>query len=116
VPPRVWRERLEDILQAIERVLAYTRGMDFDTFTRDAKTIDAVVRNLEVIGEAAIHVPGEIQERHRAVPWREMRTMRNFLSHAYFGTDVAVVWKTVRDDLPGLVAHVRAILDEDDRT
>jgi uncharacterized protein with HEPN domain len=113
VPPRAWRERVQDIIEAVERVLAYTNAMDFEAFTRDQKTIDAVVRNLEVIGEASLHVPGEIQERHAAIPWREMRAMRNLLSHAYFVTDSAVVWKTVREDLPVLVHHLREILDSD---
>lgn len=114
VPPRAWRDRVEDIIQAVERVLTYTQSMDSDTFARDQRTIDAVVRNLEVIGEASTHIPADVQERYSDVPWREMRTMRNLLSHAYFTVDTDVVWKTVREDLPGLVASLPKVLGEDE--
>lgn len=113
MPRRAWRERVEDILQAVERIRSYTESLNARSFAEDQKTIDAVVRNLEVIGEASSHIPLEIQGRHSEIPWREMRAMRNLLSHAYFGIDAAVVWKTVRDDLPALAAGLKSVLDED---
>jgi uncharacterized protein with HEPN domain len=71
-----------------------------------------VIRNLEVLGEAARHIPDEVQERYPALPWTEMRAMRNVLSHAYFLVDDAIVWKTVRDDLSQVVPELQRILEE----
>ena len=110
MPRRTWVERVEDIVSAIERIGEYTEALDFAAFAQDHKTIDAVVRNLEVIGEASHHVPEEIRQQSAEIPWREMRAMRNLISHAYFTVDVAVVWKTVRDDLPGLLPLFRSLL------
>lgn len=112
MPPRHWRARVEDILDAIARIQRYTEGMDSDAFAKDQKTIDAVVRNLEIIGEASRHIPNEIQNRYPALPWSEMRSMRNLLSHAYFLVDVGILWKTVRDDLGPIAPSLRQILDE----
>jgi uncharacterized protein with HEPN domain len=69
VPPRSWRLRIEDSLQAIARIEQYLAGHDVDSFRRDQRTIDAVIRNLEIVGEASRHVPLSIQERHPSVPW-----------------------------------------------
>lgn len=66
----------------------------------DEKTVDAVIRNLEVIGEASSHLPIEIQEQYPDVPWSMMKGIRNILAHEYFGVDLEIVWKTVQDDLP----------------
>jgi uncharacterized protein with HEPN domain len=110
VPRRTWPERVEDIIAAIERVDSYIAGLDFEGFRQDQKTVDAVVRNLEVIGEASHHIPDEIQQRNTEIPWREMRAMRNLISHAYFVVDVTVVWKTAKDDLPGLLPRFRDLI------
>ena len=112
MPPRPWRERIEDIIAAIERVQTYTASMDFNEFLADHRTIDAVIRNLEVIGEASGHVPEAVQERNPTIPWREMRAMRNLLSHAYFVVDVEVVWKTICDNLPEVAPALRRLLDD----
>lgn len=77
MPPRDWRLRIEDILEAIHKTQRYVSGLSFDEFCADDKVVDAVVRNLEVIGEAARHIPPEIESRHPGVPWGEMRGMRN---------------------------------------
>jgi len=110
VPRRTWSERVEDIIDAIERINSYVDDLDFDAFRNDQKTVDAVVRNLEVIGEASHHIPESVQRRTTTIPWREMRAMRNLISHAYFTVDVAIVWKTVRDDLPELLPLFRVLL------
>jgi uncharacterized protein with HEPN domain len=103
MPYRDWKLRLEDVLEAIPRIDRYTAGMDYDSFRADDKTIDAVVRNLEVIGEAARHIPEEVQKQYPDIPWARMRDVRNVLIHEYFGVSVSIVWQTVRDDLPPLV-------------
>ena len=112
MPPRHWRVRAEDILAAIAQIHRYTEGMDFDAFAKDQKTIDAVVRNLEIIGEASRHIPEEVRKHHPALPWSEMRAMRNLLSHAYFLVDVGILWKTVREDLVPVAPSLRQILAE----
>jgi uncharacterized protein with HEPN domain len=112
VPPRHWRARVEDILDAIARIHRYTEGMDAGAFTKDQKTIDAVVRNLEIIGEASRNIPEEVQNRHPTLPWSEMRAMRNLLSHAYFLVDVEILWKTVHEDLAPVTPSLRQILAE----
>ena len=99
MPPRDWRLRIEDILEAINRIDTYTRGMTHEGFAGDSKTIDAVVRNLEVIGEASSHVEDTILRAAPDVPWDKMRGLRNVLAHEYFGVDVDIIWHTVRNDL-----------------
>jgi len=107
MPSRSWRIRLEDIRDAITKIERYTAGMTFETFIASDITVDAVVRNLEVIGEAAGHVPIEIQHRYPDLPWAEMRGMRNILAHEYFGVSLPILWQTVTHNLP----HVPAMLD-----
>jgi len=107
-----WKLRLEDILEAIATIGRYTAGMDYEAFRADGKTVDAVVRNLEIIGEAARHVPDAVQKRYSDVPWARMRDMRNVLIHEYSGVSVPIVWQTIRDDLPPLVPRLRKALDQ----
>lgn len=91
----------------------FLRGdLDREQFFSDQRTSDAVIRNLEIVGEAVRHVPDEIQARYSSLPWSEMRAMRNLLSHAYFLVDLEIEWKTVADDLPQIEPEFRRILDE----
>jgi uncharacterized protein with HEPN domain len=82
---------LEDILEAAKKILSYTRGMSFDDFVNDNKTIDAVVRNFEIIGEAANRVPGDFKSNHPEIEWRRMTGLRNRIIHEYFGINYATV-------------------------
>ena len=113
MPSRDWRLRIQDILDCIEKISRYTEGMDFDNFSRDEKTVDAVVRNLEIIGEAACHVPEELCERYSSLPWSKMRGMRNILAHDYTGVSLPIVWTTIKEDLPPLVSPLQGILQSD---
>jgi len=110
VPPRDWRFRIQDILDAIAAVSAYTAEMDFEQFTRDRRTVDAVVRNLILIGEAARHIPDEICAKSSTLPWSEMRAMRNLMVHQYFGVSDAILWQTVKQDLPSIVEPLLGLL------
>lgn len=110
MPSREWKLRVEDILEAIAKIERYVEGMDFKDFQADDRSIDAVIRNLEVIGEAARHMPNEICERHAAIPWGKMRGLRNVIIHEYFGVDLAILWQTVKEDLPPLVSVLRELL------
>ena len=108
---RDWRLRLQDILEAISRIERYTAHMDAHSFQTDEKTLDAVVRNLEVIGEAARHIPEHVERDNPQIPWDKMRAIRNVLIHEYFGVSVAIIWHTVRHDLPPLAPLLQEILD-----
>jgi len=100
VSPRAWKFRLEDMQQAIERIEEYTLDMVYVDWIKDQKTVDAVIRNLEVIGEAASHIPAEVASKYPNVPWKEMRGIRTILAHEYFGVDLEVIWRTIEEDLP----------------
>ncbi len=111
MPRKDWRYRLEDILDAAGSIGAYVGDMTFESFCADKRTVDAVVRNLEVIGEAARHVPDEVKRRFPDVAWSDMSDMRNVLIHEYFGVDLPILWKTIRSDLPPLLPILKSILD-----
>lgn len=101
---------LTDILDAIVRIERYTIGMTLEGFLRDEKTVDAVLRNLEVIGEASKNVPDGVKKGHPGVDWRSASEMRNKLIHEYFGVSFKIVWDTTKEDLPPLKAEVEKIL------
>jgi len=109
VPRREWIIRIDDMVAAIDKVLGYTAGMDKASFAADERTIDAVVRNLIVIGEAAGHVPEDVVAASPQIPWARMRGMRNLAVHEYFGIDVNVLWDTVTINLPALLPQLREL-------
>jgi uncharacterized protein with HEPN domain len=110
LPRRDWRLRIEDILDAIERVQRHTAGQGLAAFLADEKTIDAVARCFGIVGEAARHVPDDVAAAHPELPWAEMRAMRSVLVHAYFDVTNETLWKTAHEDLPGLVGLLRQLL------
>lgn len=111
VSPWYWRERVQDILDAIAEIRRFTNGMDFDSFSTDARTLKAVEFNLIVIGEAANQIPAGVEESHPQIPWPVMRAMRNRLVHVYFSVDERLLWDTVQNDLPGLFSALRSLLN-----
>ncbi len=111
MPSRNWRVRIEDVLQAISKIEQYIAGMTFETFCTDDRTVDAVVRNLEIIGEASRNVPPPIRRRYPRLPWQKMVGIRNVLIHEYSGVSLPVVWSTVTEDLPPIVPLLRGILE-----
>lgn len=102
MPPRDWRLRVEDILDAIARIERYVEGLGFEQFQSDQKTVDAVVRNLEVIGEAVRHLSAAHESLPSRVPWTDVAGMRNILIHEYFGVDLSIIWQTITGDLPAV--------------
>ena len=111
-PERVYGDYLEDILDALVKVGQFIAGMTFEQFQKDDKTSFAVIRALEVIGEASKSVPEDIRANYPGVPWKVMAGMRDKLAHDYFGVNLEVVWRTATEDLPGLEPVIRRILEE----
>ncbi len=93
---------LNDMLDAIDRVGQYTEGMSFDVFSGDQKTIDAVARNLQIIGEAASRLPDDFKEEHSSLEWHKIVGLRHRIVHEYFGIDIEIIWQILRKDLPTL--------------
>jgi uncharacterized protein with HEPN domain len=109
-PPREWRFYIQDMMGFAEKCLAYTEGMDQQTFTSSGMTYDATLRNLELIGEAATHVPDDIRAAHPDIPWRMVIATRNRLIHAYLGIDEDTIWSIIRDDIPAMITKLEEIL------
>ena len=95
-----------DILQAIERIESFIGGMDYDAFVEDDKTLSAVVRKLEIIGEAVKQLPVSFTQRYPTIPWKQIAGMRDKLIHFYFGVEPLLVWQTVQNRLPELKAAI----------
>ena len=110
--PRNTLDYLDDILDAVEKIAIFTRGMSYEAFSEDDKTVYAVTRALEVIGEAAKCIPREIRENYPGYPWAEMAGMRDKLIHAYFGINRAIIWRTIQDDIPPLRSAVQSLHDD----
>ena len=109
---RDYKVYLEDILEAIGKIRTYTAGMSADCFATDNKTLDAVLRNLEVIGEAVKCIPGDIRAQHPQVEWKKMAGLRDILIHQYFGIDAEIIWDVVHNKLPGLERQIRDVAKE----
>jgi len=96
-----------DIFESCEKVLRYTEGMTRDSFLADGRTYDAVIRNLEIIGEAAKHVPQPIKERLPEIDWKKIAGMRDLLAHVYFGIDEDILWDVIQNKVPDLHLRLR---------
>ncbi len=101
---------LEDILQSANKIIDYTHGLSFDQFVADEKNIDAVIRNFEIIGEAAHHLPDEIEEGYTSVDWFRLRGFRNRIVHDYMGIDYKIVWNIKENFLPSLIDEIKVVL------
>jgi len=110
--PRDYRVSLADILEASRKVRQYTEGLTPEMLSMDSKTLDAVIRNLEVIGEAVRMVPDEIRSAHPEVAWKKIAGLRDILIHRYFGIDLEIVWDIVQTKVPALEARVRELLGQ----
>jgi len=98
------------MVEAAEDAVRFTQGLDYEEFVANKMVRDAVLHNLHVLGEASNHVPAEIKARYPALPWEDMRDMRNIVAHEYFRVDWEVVWSTVQEDIPSLIAQLNEIL------
>jgi uncharacterized protein with HEPN domain len=107
-----FRVYIQDILEAIQRIDEYLTGITFEEFSKDNKTIDAVVRNFAVIGEAARNVPVSVKRKHPEIAWKRMRGMRDKVIHEYFGVDPHILWDTSKIDLPASKQLLKELLSE----
>jgi uncharacterized protein with HEPN domain len=101
---------VEDMLEAVERILAYTTDMDFDQFAADLKTSDAVLRNLQILGEAAQRVSPETKAMDTSVEWTKVIRSRHILVHEYFGIDLEIIWRIITVHLPPLQQQLTQLL------
>lgn len=109
---REYKDYISDIASAVEKVEKFVKGFTLKDFKKDEKTIFAVTRALEIIGEAVGKIPTSVKKQHKEIPWKHMSGMRNKLIHEYFGVNVKVVWKTVKEDMPVLKNKMSEVLDE----
>ena len=107
---------LNDIVESTEKIQRYVEKLSYEQFCESEMVVDAVLRNLEVIGEASACVPEEMQKKYPAVPWRLMKGMRNILIHEYFAVDLEIVWKTIQESLPKLLVAVRKAISEETKS
>jgi len=113
---RTHRLYLNDILETIERNEDYVKGRTLEEFSKNTLVIDAVVRNLEIIGEATKHIPTEVKKEHPLIKWKEMAGMRDKLAHEYFGVNIEILWKTAKNRLPELRTFVKELFLNIDET
>jgi uncharacterized protein with HEPN domain len=101
---------LEDILSSAEKIIKYTENLSYDDFINDSKTLDAVVRNFEIIGEASIRLPEQFKEQHDAIDWFRIRGFRNRIAHEYFGIDYEIVWLLKEKEVRSLITKIEILL------
>jgi uncharacterized protein with HEPN domain len=104
------QDYLNDIQEAIKRIIAYTENLTYDPFMEDLKTQDAVIRNLEVMGEATKNLSSPLRKKYPQIPWKDLAGIRDKLIHHYFGINYEIVWKIVEEQLPLLQPQIEEIL------
>ena len=102
---------IEDILESCSKIFSYTKGLSFEEFVADSRTVDAVVRNFEIIGEAANRLPEEFKEGHQHIEWHKIRGFRNRIVHDYFGIDYSIVWQIKETYLLQLVEKLERLVE-----
>lgn len=103
---------LSDMVESCVRIFDYTRGFTYDDFVDDKKTIDAVIRNFEVLGEAAKRVSAPVKSSKNQIEWQKISDFRNILIHDYFGINYLLVWNIIQEDLPGQLQHLQQLSNE----
>lgn len=114
MPSRDWKFRIQDIIDSITKIEKYLDGLDIKKFKKNPMVIDAVVRNLEIIGESSNHLPKSVKDNFPTIPWNQMKGLRNILIHEYFGIDTETVWYTATKHLTSLKKELSKIQDYKD--
>jgi len=109
---RTYRLFIEDIRDSIEKIERYIEGFSYKEFVENEMVVDAVVRNLEVIGEASRNIPKEIQEKYSSISWKRMIGLRNIMIHGYFGIDLSIIWEIITRNLPETKPMIVEMLKE----
>jgi uncharacterized protein with HEPN domain len=109
---RDYRDYLQDILDAVNDIESFVGSMSFEDFKKDRKTLNAVVRSIEIIGEASKNIPDALKAKYKELPWKQMTGMRDKLIHAYFGVDVETLWKAVKENIPPLKKAIQKMLQD----
>ena len=109
---RVYTDYIQDLVDYSEKAVRLVRGLAFDDFGDNEEKIFAVVKILEIVGEAARHIPKSLRAKYPTVPWKQVTGMRDRLTHEYFSVDLEVVWRTIHEDLPPLINIAKQMLEE----
>jgi uncharacterized protein with HEPN domain len=109
---RELRDYIKDILDSISDIESFVGGMDFNTFIGDKKTINAVIRSLEIMGEASKKIPEGLRARHPGIPWKRLAGMRDKLIHEYHGIDLEIVWEVIKREIPPLKPKIEKVFKE----
>lgn len=110
--PRGYLLYLEDILSATSKIIKYAADASYENLLQDEMRVEAIVRNFEIIGEAAGKVPQDLKEKYPSISWRKISDFRNVLAHEYFGIDYEIMWEIIKDKLPILKSDIQKVLDE----
>ncbi|NPV60824.1 MAG: DUF86 domain-containing protein [Actinobacteria bacterium] len=105
---------LQDILESIDDVQSFVAGMSYEDFANDRKTVNAVIRSIEVIGESARAVPDSVKRKNPSIPWEKMVSMRNKLIHEYFGVDIEIIWQTIQEDISPLRDDIAELISKEE--
>ncbi len=109
---RIYSLYLQDIVEASERIDSYVKDVAYNEFKMDQMRIDAVIRNLQIIGEAVKKIPDSIRDVYPNIAWQEIAGMRNRVTHVYFNVDINIIWDVVQSELPSFQAQIQQILEE----
>lgn len=105
--PRDYQLYIDDIKKSCEKILRYTKDLEFDEFRRNELVYDAIIRNLEIIGEAAKNIPDEVRAQYSDVEWRKISGLRDVIAHAYFGIDDSIIWEIIQTKIPQLKKSIQ---------
>ena len=109
---REYGDYIQDITDSIKETEEFTKELSFDDFKQDKKTVNAVIRSLEIMGEAAKKIPDNLRRKYSKIPWKEMAGIRDKLIHEYHGVDLEIIWKVVKEELPPVKPNILKMLKE----
>ena len=113
--PRHWSQFLQEMIHSCDKTLLYTAGLDKERFQASEPVYDATLWNIALIGEAANHIPADVQDLESEIPWRSVIGARNYLIHNYFGIDEDTLWDIITVDIPALLPHLRTLLESSEK-